>query len=94
MLSSYNKNRGDDKLLINNQIEWYYINYPITFPCKVISAMDSAFGKFPDSEDDLEEVEEIYSVQSSIVLEMSEFLKTVFHYMPIFYFDRDFGLFI
>jgi hypothetical protein len=56
--------------------------------------MDSAFGKFPDSEDDLEEVEEIYSVQSSIVLEMSEFLKTVFYYMPIFYYDRDFGLFI
>jgi hypothetical protein len=56
--------------------------------------MDSAFGKFPDSEDNIEEVEEIYSVQSSIVLELSEFLKTVLFYTPIFYYNKDFGQFI
>lgn len=56
--------------------------------------MDSAYGKFPDSDDDLEDAEEIYSVQSSIILEMSEFIKTVSQYMPLFYYDKGFGLFI
>ncbi len=66
----------------------------MTFPCKVIATIDSAYGKFPDSDDDLEETEEIYSVESSLILEMSEFIKTVFQFMPIFYYDKGFSFFI
>jgi hypothetical protein len=38
------------------------VYFPVTFPCKIIRAMDSAYGKFPDSDEDIEEVEEIYTV--------------------------------
>jgi hypothetical protein len=31
------------------------MNFPVTFPCKVIDVMDSAFGKFPDIEGEVDE---------------------------------------
>ena len=37
---------------------WYIMSYPITFPCKVVNVMDSAYGKFPDIEGDLDESNE------------------------------------
>ena len=41
--------------------EWFYIDMPFNFPCKVINTLNSAYGKFPDSDEDLEDVEEIYT---------------------------------
>ena len=56
--------------------------------------MDSAYGKFPDSDEDIEEVEEIYSVQSSIILEISHFFETMLPYLPLGHFHKGFKEFL
>ncbi len=56
MIKKYNQESPDNlRIDLDEQANWYIFNYPVSFPCKVVDIMDSAYGKFPDIEEDLDE---------------------------------------
>jgi len=79
---------------MNLSSNWYLFNFPVTFPCKVVNIIDSAYGKFPDIEGDIDDDSSSQGAQTSVILEMSNFIKTVSDFIPISFSHKGFKSFL